>query len=80
MLQVRSELAPWEAQITEVQSRIDVAAAERDLLAKKHQDAKQRLADAQVGMRWHRMLVGWPRSPSAPVCHAAHFFCSAGLR
>jgi hypothetical protein len=60
-VQVRSELAPWEKQITEVQSRIDVAAAERDLLAKKHTDAKQRLADAQVRMPTlpHAPCVAW---------------------
>ena len=40
---VRAELAPWEQQMAEVQSRLDVAAAERDLLTKQQSDAKQRL-------------------------------------
>jgi len=38
--QVRGELAPWEAQMAEVQSHIDVATSERDLLLKQQQDAK----------------------------------------
>lgn len=40
---VRGELAPWEAQIGGVQSRIDVAAAERDFLLQKQATAQQRL-------------------------------------
>ena len=42
-LQVRSELSPWERQMQEVQSRMDVATSERDLLLKQHEEAKQRL-------------------------------------
>ena len=35
---VKAELAPWEAQMKEVQSRIDVAASERGLLIKQQED------------------------------------------
>ena len=35
---VRSELAPWEAQTGAVQSRIDVAVAERDFLLEKQME------------------------------------------
>jgi hypothetical protein len=38
-MQVRAELAPWESQMSEVQSRADVAASERDLLLKAQQEA-----------------------------------------
>ena len=41
--EVRRQLAPWEQQISEVQSRLAVAASERDMLRKSHTDAKQRL-------------------------------------
>lgn len=41
--QVRAELAPWEAQMAEVQSRMNVATSERDLLLKQQQDAKGEL-------------------------------------
>ena len=37
---------PWSRQ-----SRIDVAASERDLLTKQHEDAKQRYEDAQVSLK-----------------------------
>ncbi len=40
---VRRELAPWEAKIAAAKSRLDVAAAERDLLLKQGADAQQRL-------------------------------------
>jgi hypothetical protein len=40
VMQVRAELAPWEAQMAEVKSRMDVATSERDLLLKQQQDAK----------------------------------------
>jgi hypothetical protein len=40
---VRVELAPWEKQIGEAQSLIDVAAAERDALLKRCLDAEKRL-------------------------------------
>lgn len=38
--QVRAELAPWEAHMASVQSRMDVATSERDLLLKQQKDAK----------------------------------------
>jgi hypothetical protein len=38
--QVRKELAPWEAQMSEVQGRIDVATSERDMLLRKSEEAK----------------------------------------
>lgn len=41
--EVRRQLAPWEQQISEVQSRLGVATSERDMLQKSHADAKQRL-------------------------------------
>lgn len=40
---VRRELAPWVAKIAAAKSRLDVAAAERDLLLKQGADAQQRL-------------------------------------
>jgi hypothetical protein len=48
---VKAELAPWEKQMKEVQSCIDVAASECDLLMKQHEDAKQRYADAQLSLK-----------------------------
>ena len=39
---VRGELAPWEAQLGAVQSRIDVAIAERGFLIQKQATAQQR--------------------------------------
>ena len=39
---VRAEQAPWEAQLTELCSRVSVASAERDLLLKKQADAEKR--------------------------------------
>jgi chromosome segregation ATPase len=41
--QIRTQQAPWEAKATEVNSRISVASAERDLLLKKQGDAQKRL-------------------------------------
>lgn len=49
--QVRADLAPWERQITEAQSRVDVAAAERDLVVQQHETAQQRLSDAQLALK-----------------------------
>jgi chromosome segregation ATPase len=43
--QVRGELAPWERQMQEVQSHMDVASSERDLLRKKAADAATRLEE-----------------------------------
>ena len=40
---LRNEAAPWEAQLAQVNSRLSVAAAERDLLLKKQADAAKRL-------------------------------------
>ena len=40
---VRHEQAPWEAQLAEVNGRVTVATAERDLLLKKQADAEKRL-------------------------------------
>ncbi|WIA08081.1 hypothetical protein OEZ85_007544 [Tetradesmus obliquus] len=50
MSKVRAELAPWESQMAEVQSAIDVATSERDLLLKQQQEAKDRLAGAQEAL------------------------------
>lgn len=41
--QIRTQQAPWEAQAAEVNSRVSVATAERDLLLKKQHDAQKRL-------------------------------------
>ena len=41
--EVRRQLAPWEQQISQVQSRLGVATSERDMLHKTQADAKQRL-------------------------------------
>jgi hypothetical protein len=38
--QVRKELAPWEAQMQEVQGRMEIATSERDLLLRKSEEAK----------------------------------------
>ena len=40
--EVRRQLAPWQQQISQVQSRLAVATAEQDMLEKSHSDAKQR--------------------------------------
>ena len=40
---LRAEQAPWEAQLAEVNGRVTVATAERDLLLKKQADAEKRL-------------------------------------
>eukprot|EP00798_Chlamydomonas_sp_ICE-L_P016663 gene16663-22917_t len=47
---VRAELAPWEKRRGEVNSRINVASTERDLLARKGEDAKKRLDSALQGL------------------------------
>ena len=47
---VRNEQAPFEAQLAEVNSRVSVASAERDLLLKKQADAEKRL---KVGLHHH---------------------------
>ena len=48
--QVRAELAPWEKRIGEVNSRVGVATAERDALAKRAEDARRRLDGALKGL------------------------------
>ena len=40
--EVRLQLAPWEQQISQAQSRLAVATAEQDMLQKSHAEAKQR--------------------------------------
>ena len=40
--EVRRQLAPWDQQISQVQSRLAVATAEQDMLQKSHTEAKQR--------------------------------------
>lgn len=50
MSQVRADLAPWEAQMAEVQSRMDVATSERDLLLQQQQDAKGECQQAAQGL------------------------------
>lgn len=47
----RAELAPWERDMTQVRSRIDVAVSERDLLKKAAEEAVTRLADAKVELK-----------------------------
>jgi hypothetical protein len=49
-MQVRAELAPWDKQIGEVNSRIGIATAERDALAKRAEDARRRLDGALKGL------------------------------
>ena len=49
---VRNEQAPFEAQLAEVNSRVSVASAERDLLLKKQAGAEKRL---KVGLH-HQVL------------------------
>ena len=53
---LRAEQAPWEAQLAEVNSRVNVAAAERDLLLKKQADADKRLK-AGSAARQHADLM-----------------------
>jgi structural maintenance of chromosome 4 len=48
---VRADLAPWQKQMTEVNSRIDVATSERDLLEKEHADAASRLETAKAELQ-----------------------------
>lgn len=43
---VRAELAPWEKQISQVKSKLDVSQAEMDMLEKARQDAKEKYEDA----------------------------------
>lgn len=45
---VRAEQAPHEARLAEVNSKLSVATAERDLLLKKHADAQKRLQVCQL--------------------------------
>lgn len=40
---VKAELAPWERQIAEVQSRVDVAESERQILVTQQEEAAQKL-------------------------------------
>ncbi|CAK0785709.1 hypothetical protein CVIRNUC_008920 [Coccomyxa viridis] len=48
---LRAEQAPWEAQLAEVNGRVAVAAAERDLLLKKQADAEKRLKVAEESLQ-----------------------------
>jgi hypothetical protein len=50
---VRGELAPWEARIAAARSRVDVAAAERDLLLRQGAEAQQRLRVGPPRARAH---------------------------
>ena len=43
MQEVKARLAPWDKKIAVAQARLDVATAERDLLAQQHSEAAQRL-------------------------------------
>ena len=47
--EVRRQLAPWEQQISQVQSRLGVATAEQAMLQKSHADAQQRLQVCRPG-------------------------------
>lgn len=47
----RAELAPWEKKITEVQSKLDIATSERDMLQKGHEDAKKRYENAKIELK-----------------------------
>lgn len=44
---VKSDLAPWQRQMTEVRACMDVAVSERDLLKKTHDEATARLTNAK---------------------------------
>eukprot|EP00889_Picochlorum_renovo_P003369 jgi/Picre1/30399/NNA_005763.t1 len=48
---VRTELAPWEKQIIDVKSRIDVAQSEVDMLAKSNQSAMDTYNDACAALK-----------------------------
>ena len=61
---LRAEQAPWEAQLAEVNGRVNVAAAERDLLLKKQADAEKRLK-AGSATRQHADLM--------PMCQSNIF-------
>ncbi len=47
---VNAKLAPWEEKTTALQSRLDVAVAERTVLVKKHDDAKSQLKAAEEAL------------------------------
>lgn len=47
---MRAELAPWDKRVGEVNSRIGIATAERDALAKRAEDARRRLDGALKGL------------------------------
>ncbi|KAL0027544.1 hypothetical protein WJX77_009918 [Trebouxia sp. C0004] len=49
--EVRRQLAPWDQQISQVQSRLAVATAEQDMLQKSHSEAQQRYQDAEQGAK-----------------------------
>lgn len=48
--EVRRQLAPWEQQISQAQSRLGVATAEQAMLQKSHADAQQRLQVCLYGL------------------------------
>ena len=60
---LRAEQAPWEAQLAVVNGRVNVAAAERDLLLKKQADAEKRWK-AGSATRQHADLM-----PFVPLKH-----------
>lgn len=55
--EVRRQLAPWEQQLSQVQSRLGVATAEQAMLHKSHADAQQRLQVCQVVVMFLRELL-----------------------
>ncbi len=56
--QIRTQQAPWEAQAAEVNGRVSVATAERDLLLKKQGDAQKRLKASILSVLQPKIIGG----------------------
>lgn len=65
---VRSKLAPWEARAADVQSKLDVAAAERGALVKEHEAAKAQLKVRHTTV-WLVLSVAWLSVCCVGACH-----------
>ncbi|PIA44078.1 hypothetical protein AQUCO_01700001v1 [Aquilegia coerulea] len=50
LMEVRSELEPWDKQLIEHKGKLDVACAESKLLKDKHEDGRKAFGDAQQKM------------------------------